>query len=212
MPELGQLILNFDFVNTATLTCQRIFRGRVRGKAPRYQPYLRRHDDDDTRLPHPTSEHRLTGSTPEERMSARERDNVRVAKDWKTYFMKYFEREKYTILRPLDSHRVPEANTLNTIIDENLSNTKTQVKEVIETHLDTVIEAAEERLRNPHKPAEMNLLEQVTKLVQQQQLDYEFMLKNMGRTINEILQQREEKQKAQPEPSHDPETNSPGPL
>ena len=120
--------------------------------------------------------------------------------------MKYFEREKYTILRPSDSHRVPEADTLNSRIDEILSNTKTQVKEVIETHMDTVIEAAEERLRNPPKPAEANMLEQVTKLVQQQQLGYEFMLKNMGRTINEVLQQREEKQKAQPGPSHEPET------
>ena len=130
-------------------------------------------------------------------MSAREKENVRVAKDWKTYFMKYFEREKYTILRPSDSHRVPEADTLNSRIDEILSNTKTQVKEVIETHLDTVIEAAEERLRNPPKPAEANMLEQVTKLVQQQQLGYEFMFKNMGKTINEVLINNKKRNKKQ---------------
>ena len=28
----------------------------------------------------------------------------------------------------------------------------------------------------------------------------------MGKTINEVLQQREEKQKAKPGPSHEPET------
>ena len=31
-----------------------------------------------------TSEHRFTGSNPEERMNAREKDGIRVAKDWKT--------------------------------------------------------------------------------------------------------------------------------
>ena len=74
-------------------------------------------------------------------------------------------------------------DTLNSRIDKILSNTKIQVKEVIETHLDTVIEAADERLKNAPKPAEANLLKQVTKLVQQQQLGYEFMLKNMERTL-----------------------------
>ena len=38
-------------------------------------------------------------------------------------------------------------------------------------------------------------MEQMSKLVQQQQLSYEFMMKNMGRTINEVLQQREEMKK-----------------
>ena len=38
-------------------------------------------------------------------------------------------------------------------------------------------------------------MEQMSKLVQQQQLSYKFMMKNMERTITEVLQQREEMNK-----------------
>ena len=112
-------------------------------------------------------------------MGAREKDNICVVRNWKTLFMNYFEREKYRILRPTDSHRVPDADTLHSRMDEILSNTKTQVKEATDTHLDTEIKAAEERQRNPSKPAEINLVEQVAKLFQQQQLSYEFMIQDM---------------------------------
>ena len=50
---------------------------------------------------------------------------------------------------------------------------------------------------------ESNIMEQVNKLIQQQQRTYEFMLQNMGRTMNEVLQQREERQRQQTDSNED---------
>ena len=171
------------------------YRGRGRGRGQRHQPYSRHQGEEDSRLPRPAPDHTLKVRTAEERTIAKEQDNLRLARDWKTYFQRYCEWERYRLPRPSDSHRVPEADALIEKIDAILQDTKTQVKETIDSHLETVIQNTEERIKNPPKPAETSLMEQMSKLVQQQQLSYEFMMKNMGRTINKVLQQREEMKK-----------------
>ena len=168
-------------------------RGRGRGRGQRYQPYLRRHDEEDNRLPRPTPDHLLSGDTSQEKTTAR--DDLRLANDWKVYFQKYFERERYRLPRPTDSHRVPDADTLNAKLDGILDSTKTQCKEAIEEHLNSVVIQAENRVKNQPKPAEANLVEEVSKLVKQTEQKWESIMQHMGRTMYGVLEQRETQKK-----------------
>ena len=156
----------------------------------RYKPYGRPTDTEDNRTPRPTPETSLQGATPQEKAVARAKDDLRLAKDWKTYFEKYFERERYTIPRPANSHLVPRGEMLNSKIDEILGRAKTECSEAISTHLVAEIESAEERIKNPPKPAELNMLEDVAKILKEQQRDsMQTMLGYIGRTMKEVLVQ-----------------------
>ena len=50
-------------------------------------------------------------------------------------------------------------------------------------------------MKNPPKPAEANLVEEVSKLVKQTEQKLEFIMQHMGRTMYEVLEQRETKKK-----------------
>lgn len=164
-------------------------RGRARG-AMRYKPYGRSTDMEDNRIPRPTPEASLQGTTPQEKAIARAKDDLRLAKDWKTFFDKYFERERYTIPRPANSHLIPGEDRLNTKIDEILGRAKTECSEAISAHLATEIESAEERIKNPPKPVELNMLEDVTKLLKEQQRSsMQTMMEYIGKTMKEVLAQ-----------------------
>ena len=90
---------------------------------------------------------------------------MRVAGDWKTYLQKYFKRERYHLPRHTDTHRVPEADKLNTQLDAVFSETKSKYSDAIEQHLQSVITRAEEAVANPLKYAETSPAEEVSKLV-----------------------------------------------
>ena len=171
------------------------YRGRGRGRGQKYQPYPRQSEGEDRRLPHPTPENMLSGTTTLERTVSKAKDDVRLATDWKTYFEKYFERERYHLPRPTDSHRVPKADSLNTKLDEILNSAKQRCREAIDEHLQDVSRRAEDRVNNPPKPAEASLAEEVSKLVQQSAQQWEFIMRHMGRTMNEVLEQRENRKK-----------------
>ena len=57
------------------------YRGRGRGRGQKYQPYLRCSEAEDRRLPHPTPENMLSGTTTPEKTISRAKDDVRLATD-----------------------------------------------------------------------------------------------------------------------------------
>ena len=139
-------------------------RGRGRGRGTvRYKPYGRPTNKEDNRTPRPTPEASLQGATPQEKAVPRAKDDLRLAKDWKIFFEKYFdlrlakdwkiffekyfERDRYIIPRPANSHLVPGREKLNSKIDETLGRAKTECSEAISTHLVVEIESAEERIK-----------------------------------------------------------------
>ena len=65
--------------------------------------------------------------------------------------------------------------------------------------------SAEDRVKNPSKPAEANLVEEVSNLVKETQQTYDCVMQHMGRTIYEVLEQREAKQRRQNEPEQQSE-------
>ena len=71
--------------NTSTNSMfKKPFRGRGRGLGQKYQPYPRRQEEEDIKLPRPTPDHLLSGTTTQERAAAKAKDDLRLAKDWKT--------------------------------------------------------------------------------------------------------------------------------
>ena len=129
-----------------------MFKKHFRSRGQRYQSYPCRHDEEDNRLPCPTPDQLLSGAASQEKATATAKDDLRLANDWKVYFQKYFERERYRLPRSIDSHRVPDADTLNTKLEGILDSTKTQCKEAIEEHLNSVVIQAENRVKNPPNP------------------------------------------------------------
>lgn len=177
---------------------KKTFRSRGgRGRGQRSRPYPRRYEEEDNRLPRPTPEHLLDGKTSQEKAAARAKDDLRLARDWQTYFQKHFERERYRLPRPGNTHLLPEAEALQEKIDSILDDARTKCKEAIEEHLKSVITTAEDRVKNPPKPAEASLLEEVSKLVTQSQQNWEFMMAHMGRTMKEVLTQQETRRQEQ---------------
>ena len=85
------------------------------------------------------------------------------------------------------SHRVPKVDCLNAQLDEILKSVKQRCREAIDEHLHDFSRRAEDRVNSPPKPAESSLAEEVSKLVQQR----DFIMRHMGRTMNEGLEQRE---------------------
>ena len=123
-------------------------RGRGRGRGTvRYKLYGRPTDKEDNRTPRPTPETSLQGATPQEKAVPRAKDDLRLVKDWKTFFEKYFERDRYIIPRSANSHLVPGREKLNSKTDEILGRAKTECSEAISTHLVVEIESAEERIK-----------------------------------------------------------------
>ena len=135
---------------------EKSFRGRGRG-APRGRrpaPY-RRHEreDSDLTIPKSAPDHMLAGGSTTEQAVARAKDDARLARDWQTWYSKHFERDEYNIPRPAQSHRLPDSATINEKIDTILKEAKSNCREAIHEHLQSCIEKAMERERNPPSSA-----------------------------------------------------------
>ena len=125
-------------------------RGRGRGtRQPTPYPHVRPTSVDRDRLPSPLPDDKLLGSSPSEKTLSRANDDVRLANDWKTYYDKYFERDRYSLPRPSDTHRMPEPEAINAKIDAILAATVIQCSGAIKEHLQSCITAAEEKVKNP---------------------------------------------------------------
>ena len=98
--------------------------------------------------------------------TAKNKDDLRVAKDWKSYYKCYFERERYTIPRPAETHRAPDYATLHEKLAAVFNNTKETVKTTVAEHLQEVITKAEQRLTNPPQGMPSSIsLKDITSLV-----------------------------------------------
>ena len=128
-------------------------RGFPRGRRP--APYNRRdREDTDLTIPKPAPDSRLIGTTTTEQAIARAKDDARVARDWQTWFTKYFEREEYSLPRPAKTHLLPDQAEINERVDGILRDAKTKCREAINEHLQLQIEKAGERERNPPASAQ----------------------------------------------------------
>lgn len=168
------------------------FRGRGRGRGGRrLTPYGQRNiGERDGTIPRPTPDQYLAGGTSRERAISRAKDDLKLANDWKTYFEKLFERGRYSIPRPMYTHLVPEADTLNTAIDKKIQETKDACKIIIEEHLNACIGTAETNIANPPETAEKTMLESVTKLLHDQQKEtLQAMIATMAQTFRETMRQ-----------------------
>lgn len=158
-------------------------RGRAGGRIGRPAPYDRQ-ENNDTTIPKSTPDERLSGSNTTERAIARAKDDARVARDWKSFFERLFERDRYTIPRPPKTHLTPEATSLNEEIDNILKETKTRCKDVILNHLDSCIQKAEERANNPPKSADEKLWETLEeRLARFSEVSLQNMVETVTRTM-----------------------------
>ena len=127
----------------------RVLRGgrTRRGSAHRHEPY---HNRDQERLPKIRPDHLLQhdGSS-QGREVARAREEARVARDWRTFFAKAFERSEITIHHPRHIHLVPNYETLKGKLDEVVMETLKRMQETIDSHLDETATNAEARAENP---------------------------------------------------------------
>ena len=165
-------------------------RGRGRGRGTRRPaPYahVRTAPAFDGRFPSPVPEEKLSGTTPSEKTLARAKYDVRVANDWKTYYAKYFERGRYTPPRPSDTHRMPDADVINSKIDAILSTTVNQFAQAIEEHLQSCIAAAEDRVQNPPASKEELMWRSLTeRFVSHYEKTMSSMMENLARTMIRI--------------------------
>lgn len=194
MSDLIYKVLNIEcaYENTEKMY-RNSFRGRGRGRGfRRSTPYGQRNvSETDNTIPRPTPEANLTGSDTKERAIAKANDDARLARDWKTYFEKYFEKERYSIPRPSNSHLVPEAEIVNKVIDGIILEAKEKCKNAMHEHLLAYIEKAEERVKNPPDSAEQQMMVNVAKILQsQQEASLKVMIEAMARTVKETLQQQ----------------------
>ena len=168
------------------------FRGRGRGRgrgARNMGPY----QSERATTPRATPESQLTGSTQRERALAKAKDELRIAKEWQTHFHSYFEGEGFTIPRPSNCHRVPEAEALLSTIDGIITELRERCKEAVQHHIQGLIEKAEENIRNPPATAEQSLLNDMAKLLHsQQQENMQAMISAMAMTFKEALKQNKE--------------------
>ena len=144
----------------------------------------------------PTPDERLPGVTTAEKAVSRAKDDVRLANDWKSYYAKHFERERYTLPRPSDTHQMPDSDTINKKIDEILSGAITQCKDAIDQHLLTCIAAAEERIKNPPASSEEMWRNMTKKFESHYERTMRAMMDNLARTMLR-LQGREPEQRVE---------------
>lgn len=132
----------------------------------------------------PTPDTRLPGGTTTEKAVARARDDIRLAKDWQTYYMKMFERKRYTLSRPTNTHLLPDADRINGLLDNILSEAITKCKESIDEHLQSCIQAAEEKAENPPESAETQMWQKITKKFESH---YEATMQNMMEAMTKTI-------------------------
>ena len=122
----------------------RDYKSQSRGRDfRRPTPYMGRTPEDPT-LPAPTPDHLLVHDRNSlGHHTAKTKDDIRVAKDWKSYYERYFERERYTIPRPAETHPAPDYATLHEKLAAVFNNTKETVKTTVAEHLQEVITKAE---------------------------------------------------------------------
>ena len=126
---------------------------------------------------------------------SRAKGDVRLSNDWKSYYTKHFERERYTLPSPSDIHQMPDSDTINKKIDEILPGAITQCKDAIDQHFLACIAAVEERTRNPPALSEEIMWQIMTKKFESHyERTMTAMMDNLARTMLR-LQGREPEQR-----------------